>query len=101
MGWSSGSGLMADIIEAVEEYAHPDSDKVTMFAAMIEAFEGYDCDNLCECLGHSPNFDLAFERLNPEYAEDMRRMAEEEEEAMREEQNWLEHREETWGGNYE
>ena len=65
MGWSNGSSILADVIEAIEEHAHPESDKVAMFEAIITAFEDADCDTTSECLAQSPSFDEAYERIHP------------------------------------
>ena len=66
MGWSSGSGLLCQVIEIIEEHCHPDTDKVTLFTELITEFEDYDCDTINECLGQSPSFDIAYEKLYPE-----------------------------------
>ncbi len=70
MGWSSGSSILADVIEAIEEHASADCDKVGMFERIIEAFEDADCDTTGECLAQSPAFDEAYARLHPDESDD-------------------------------
>lgn len=70
MGWASGSDLLSDLIEIIEEHCHPDTDKVALFKEIIIAFEDHDCDTTCECLAQSPNFDIAFEELYPDEDEE-------------------------------
>lgn len=70
MGWSNGSSILCEVIEAIEEHAHADSDKVSMFEAIIAAFEDADCDTTGECLAQSSAFDEAYARLHPDETDD-------------------------------
>ena len=70
MGWSNGSSILADVIEAIEEFASSDCDKVSMFERIIEVFEDADCDTTGECLAQSPAFDEAYARIHPDEDDD-------------------------------
>lgn len=63
MGWASGRSLMEEIMPAVQEL--PRKFRHRLYVALIEAFEGNDCDTLYECCDSSPDFKLAFEEVNP------------------------------------
>lgn len=64
MGWASGSRLLGNIIETLE-----DSEVVTklddaeiqrIYFNIIVDFSNYDCDTFDECVGMSKHYDLAF-----------------------------------------
>ena len=66
MGWSNGSSLMSDIIEAVKPRLAPKSFRQTVYEELIKAFEDYDCDTLDECHGMDTAFDAAMRKVHPE-----------------------------------
>lgn len=51
MGWSSGSGLFAEIAEVIADTVADEDDRRIIYEAMIEAFIDRDCDTLDECVG--------------------------------------------------
>ena len=51
MGWSSGSGLFAEIAEVIADTVADEDDRRIIYEAMIEAFMDRDCDTLEECVG--------------------------------------------------
>ena len=69
MGWASGSGLMSEIIEIVEEHFPSIGEKDELFFNMIKVFADADCDTLDECLGQSPSFDDALSKYNAKFSE--------------------------------
>lgn len=66
MGWSSGSGLMSDIIEALEDEEISYEIKVTIYKMLIDKFEEFDCDTLYECKDESAAFKEAYNELHPD-----------------------------------
>jgi hypothetical protein len=46
MGWSTGSKIMGDIIEALIDTIILDDERAEVYSARIDIFENYDCDNL-------------------------------------------------------
>lgn len=70
MGWSSGSRLMSEIIEAIEDNVSNYETKVEIFKVLIEKFEDYDCDNLNECLDESIAFEEAYKSIHEDYGWD-------------------------------
>jgi hypothetical protein len=69
MGWSNGAGLMAEIIEIVEEHFPPITGKEELYYHMIKSFSDTDCDNLDECLGQSPSFDDALSKYHSHFSD--------------------------------
>jgi hypothetical protein len=65
MGWSSGSGLFDDVIEAVKEHVPDDAARKNIYAKLIGAFEEHDWDTEEECLGKDPMFDAALRERHP------------------------------------
>lgn len=51
MGWSTGSGLFAEIAAVIAETVTDEDDRKTIYESMIEAFTERDCDALDECFG--------------------------------------------------
>lgn len=51
MGWSSGSGLFAEIAAVIAETVTDEDDRKAIYESMIEAFTERDCDTLEECTG--------------------------------------------------
>lgn len=71
MGWSSGSGLFADIAEVIADNVADEDDRRIIYEAMIEAFIDRDCDTLDECVGIDHVLDeLLDETLSEEEVED-------------------------------
>ena len=72
MGWTSGSALMTDIINAFEMNCESvdEDEAVDFFRDIITSFENSDCDTLAECLDISDAFDLAYGELHPDHFED-------------------------------
>lgn len=66
MGWASGSILLSEIVEIIEEHSDRSvGDRVEMYKRIIEAFEDADCDTINECLDQSSDFDEAYRQLYP------------------------------------
>lgn len=57
MGWSSGSRLMSDIIDAVYSNVRDKSARAKIYEILIPAFEDFDCDTLSECTDVDEEFD--------------------------------------------
>lgn len=66
MGWSSGSGLFADIAEVIADTVADEDDRGTIYEAMIEAFMDRDCDTLEECTGIDHVLDEVLEETHSE-----------------------------------
>lgn len=69
MSWKSGSGLMSDIINAMDAV----DDKVVrrkVYELLILAFEEMDCDTLYECRSEDKAFDEAFVAVSSHYYAD-------------------------------
>lgn len=69
MGWSTGSRLMSEIIEMIEEHFPPIVGKDELFYNLIKIFTEYDCDTLDECLGQSPSFDDALSKHHAHFSD--------------------------------
>ena len=71
MGWSSGSALASRMIAMIEDLNLSSAKKLDAYYEIINSFEDFDCDNLCECLGESKTFDKAYKLLyKARYKED-------------------------------
>lgn len=71
MGWSSGSGLFADVAEIIADNVPDEDDRRVIYKAMIEAFEDRDCDTLMECTGIDETLDEVLEEIyGPEEDDD-------------------------------
>lgn len=66
MGWSSGSVLMSNIIEALDNEIDDMDTKRRIYKTIIPAFENMDCDTLGECINESIEFKHAYAELNPD-----------------------------------
>lgn len=66
MGWGSGSTLMSDVIDVVEEVVPDHATRVRLYSGLILAFEDKDCDTLDECVGESKAFDQAYRHFYPD-----------------------------------
>jgi len=66
MGWSTGSRIMGDIIEALMETVSDDQYRAEVYSTLIDIFENYDCDNLNECLEIDEVFDEVYLEKYPE-----------------------------------
>lgn len=60
MGWASGSDLAHRLIVACKKNIKDDTVREKIYIELIDAFEDYDCDTLCECVGVDPLFDQFF-----------------------------------------
>jgi hypothetical protein len=65
MGWSSGSRLAAELIEAAKITINDEDEREAFYEQLIAAFEDEDCDTLDECVGHDDVFDRLWNRLYP------------------------------------
>ena len=66
MGWSSGSGLFADIAEVIADIVADEDDRKIIYEVMIEAFMDRDCDTLNECVGIDHVLDEVLEETHSE-----------------------------------
>lgn len=62
MGWSSGSSLLCEVVQIIENHVTEQHDLPDLYDGLILAFEAYDCDTLDECEGLSADFDDALKR---------------------------------------
>jgi len=67
MGWTSGSDLMADIINSLKRHL-PNNPKLRqkIYVDLIVAFEDSDWDTQDDCYGQDPAFDLALKGIHPD-----------------------------------
>lgn len=70
MGWSGGADLMGDVIMSAKKVITNKDQRCMFYKLIIPSFEGFDCDNLCECKGIDMMFDHAYNHLHPEHDED-------------------------------
>lgn len=66
MGWGSGSDLLRDIINILNNAELDDDVRKELYDALIPAFQDHDCDTLDECLGKDKQYDLAYKEYFPE-----------------------------------
>jgi hypothetical protein len=67
MGWSSGSTLIEELIQIIDETISKYDERVNLYTEVIKAFENYDADGLDECVGSwSPAFDEAYYEVHPD-----------------------------------
>lgn len=69
MGWSSGSSILSEVMQATFPHMKSKGRKEAALR-LISYFEGEDCDTVMECMGDFPEFDEAMKELNPEYFEE-------------------------------
>lgn len=62
MGWSSGSDLMACIIQDLKKKLPDEDARTIVYKVLIKHFENYDCDTLYECELSDPAFKAALKR---------------------------------------
>jgi hypothetical protein len=67
MGWSTGSRLMSEVIEACESLISNYDIRVELYKQFINSFEDYDCDNLDECVEESTAFAAALKEVHPNW----------------------------------
>ena len=65
MGWGSGTGLMAEVIYAVDEYVESEEVRTKVYTLLIQAFEDRDWDGIDEMMGIDPAFDQAARKIHP------------------------------------
>lgn len=70
MGWSSGSRLMGDVIDALKDNVPEQDIRENIYAAIIPAFEDADWDTQDECMGEDDAFDAVMYDLHPDWFED-------------------------------
>lgn len=66
MGWSSGSGLFAEVAAVIADNVADEDDRRVIYEAMIEAFMDRDCDTLDECVGIDHVLDEVLEEIHSE-----------------------------------
>jgi hypothetical protein len=59
MGWSSGSELMKEVLDALDEHVHDVTTRYQIFKKLIPVWRMQDCDTLDELVGDDPAFDRA------------------------------------------
>ncbi len=65
MGWGSGGALFVEVWAAIRPYIMF-SRRKEVAKAVMECFEGHDCDNLCECFNEEwPEIEEAYRELHP------------------------------------
>lgn len=69
MGWSTGSLLMSDIINVLQDKIPDDKARQEIYEEIIPCFESYDCDTLYECVEEDIAFHKALYEVDDEYAE--------------------------------
>lgn len=67
MGWASGSGMMDEIIDAMNEVGLDEVTRKELYEKFIEIFENQDCDTLQECEGKDTAFDDALKTVHPDW----------------------------------
>lgn len=70
MGWSSGSGLMSDVIKSVKKHVPDEDARKAIYKPLIKSWEQEDCDTLYECKGMDPAFDAALPKKYFEFDEE-------------------------------
>lgn len=72
MSWANGSSLFSEIIKTLMDNIDDEDTRSSIYNDLIPAFENADCDNLFECTGIDPAFDLIWEDMHPDedYFED-------------------------------
>lgn len=65
MGWASGSGLFASVIDAAKVAIPTEADRKEFYKKVIAAFEEHDWDTLDECLDDDPVYEAAVKELHP------------------------------------
>lgn len=70
MGWSSGTGLFASLIESAVKNVPDDDDRKQLYLDMLEAFESHDWDNLDEVVGLDEVYDDIYNDRYPSDEED-------------------------------
>lgn len=70
MGWASGSPIVGEIIETIDELVSNYQTRVEVYKRIIEIFEDADCDTLDECLDEdSPAFKEAYNSIHPNHSD--------------------------------
>lgn len=68
MGWSGGSQLFSQIIDALNDAGVDEEQRKAIYLEVIDSFENQDCDTPEECLSEDPAFDDAYYQLHPDQA---------------------------------
>ena len=59
MGWTEGSDIMSEVIEALLQHVPDDEARNRIYTRLIPHFERHDWDTQDECRGLDPAFDKA------------------------------------------
>ena len=70
MGWSRGSTIFDDIIDALLEAEVDDSQREIIYTRLIDTFQSHDCDTLFECTKKDDVFDKTLKQIDADYYED-------------------------------
>jgi len=60
------SGLMTLIIDELTRTDIDEENRKEVYNVLIQAFEEYDYDNLDECLGEDPMYDIVYKEIHQE-----------------------------------
>lgn len=66
MGWGSGSQIMDEVITVMKKAVKDEKAREKIYDKLIDTFEDFDCDTLCECVGNDNAFDLVFNKKYPD-----------------------------------
>jgi len=66
MSWKTGSTLFSEIIKTLMDNIDDEDTRASIYNDFIPIFENADCDNLFECTGIDPAFDLVWEDMHPD-----------------------------------
>lgn len=69
MGWGTGTYLMEEVIDVVNNNVDSKVKRKNIFIGLIESFENYDADDLCS-IDKDPIFTEALKEYHPDWYED-------------------------------
>lgn len=64
MGWGSGSSLMREIVDIVQDNVGDPDKRFYMYIDLIHAFEAKDADTLDECMVIDEEYDRAYRQVS-------------------------------------
>jgi hypothetical protein len=67
MGWCSGAEVMSNIIMVLMKEVGNVAQRIRIYEGIIGALENHDWDTQTDCLGEDPAFDVALEKLYPDW----------------------------------
>lgn len=70
MGWASGSSMLSEIIEVINENVESEESRLQIYRRLIDIFEDRDCDTICECVDEDETFDKVLRERDPEWYDD-------------------------------